>query len=692
MKKISTKIILSIILCTFIVSILIGGISFFSSKKLSEQDINYKMDSLVEAKAENLNGTYIGMKSIAEDLEAVSSSYMDFNQLSKDKNYIEQYEKQLDGVIKNITTSKENGIGIYFMINPELYEGEKLRVICYEDPEGKGNIQKVEYDYDRKTFNRENPERKWFYDYVDKKEGTWDEPHEDKNGNYQMTFAKPVFKDGKFIGLIGVDMNFTAYFKKINDMKFYNSGYAFILNEKLDYIVHKKKNSEVNLTTEEKGKNKEIGDKMNSKKGVFQGEYDKNKSYIGYTNLINGWKMVIVIPRSEVLAHLNKNFIQILMVTLLIVGLSVILSLLLGKKMSKPVVDITAMLNSMKNLDLTYEVNNIGILKSEDEVGVMARAAEDFKAELKRTLKTIQEFSQKVLESSDTVNKESKDAVHSANSISDTIDEIARGASELAANSQNGSERLMNLSEKIKLVVDSNNSVKEYSENTRAINQKSMESLKELLDKFNTNRAMIEEVSKNIDKLANKSGSVGKIVYTIENIAEQTNLLALNAAIEAARAGESGRGFAVVADEVRKLAEETADSTKQISNIIKEIQVEIQSTKENMDISLNLTEDTEKALDMQKESFGFMEEAISNTLEKLDILSKNIHIVDEDKEAVVNVIQEVTGVSQESAASTEEVSASIEEQLKTFESIVEASRDLDEISRELNNIVDKFKV
>ena len=650
------------------------------------------MDYLVEAKAENLNGTYIGMKSIAEDLEAVSISYMDFNQLSKDKNYINQYEKQLDGVIKGITTSKENGIGIYFMINPELYEEKKLKVICYEDPEGKGNIQKVEYDYDRKTFNRQNPDCKWFYDYVDKKEGTWDEPHEDKNGNYQMTFAKPVFKDNKLIGLIGVDMNFTTYFKKINDMKFYNSGYAFILNDKLDYVVHKKKKSDVNLTTEEKGKYKDIGEKMNSQKGIFQGEYDKKKSYIGYTNLINGWKMVVVIPRSEVLAHVNKNFMQILIVTLLIVGISVILSLLLGKKMSKPVVDITGMLNSMKNLDLTYEVDNIGILKSEDEIGVMARAAEDFKLELKRTLKTIQEFSQKVLESSDTVNNESKDAVHSANSISDTIDEIARGASELAANSQDGSERLMNLSEKIMLVVESNDSVKEYSENTREINQKSMKSLKDLLDKFNTNREMIEQVSKNIDKLANKSGSVGAIVYTIENIAEQTNLLALNAAIEAARAGESGRGFAVVADEVRKLAEETAESTKQISDIIKEIQVEIQSTKENMDISLNLTEDTEKALDMQKDSFSSMEDAISNTLEKLDILSKNIHIVDEDKEAVVNIIQEVTGVSQESAASTEEVSASIEEQFKTFESIVEASRDLDEISRELNNIVEKFKI
>ncbi|WP_242653761.1 methyl-accepting chemotaxis protein [Thermincola potens] len=92
------------------------------------------------------------------------------------------------------------------------------------------------------------------------------------------------------------------------------------------------------------------------------------------------------------------------------------------------------------------------------------------------------------------------------------------------------------------------------------------------------------ETARKINELGEQSQKIGEIIQVIDDIAEQTNLLALNAAIEAARAGEHGKGFAVVADEVRKLAERSSKATKEIADLITNIQKGTKVAVESMQV------------------------------------------------------------------------------------------------------------
>ncbi len=95
---------------------------------------------------------------------------------------------------------------------------------------------------------------------------------------------------------------------------------------------------------------------------------------------------------------------------------------------------------------------------------------------------------------------------------------------------------------------------------------------------MNEIREQIQQTAKRIKRLGESSQEIGEIVGLISDITEQTNVLALNAAIQAKAAGDAGRGFSVVADEVQRLAQRSAEATKRIAGIVKNIQTDTQET------------------------------------------------------------------------------------------------------------------
>ena len=88
-----------------------------------------------------------------------------------------------------------------------------------------------------------------------------------------------------------------------------------------------------------------------------------------------------------------------------------------------------------------------------------------------------------------------------------------------------------------------------------------------------------------IGSLSQKAKNIGSIVTVIDEIAQQTSLLALNASIIAAQAGKHGLSFAVVASEIKKLAERTTRSTREIGEVIKGVQAEIEGAVKSISVA-----------------------------------------------------------------------------------------------------------
>ncbi|WP_088868484.1 methyl-accepting chemotaxis protein [Aeromonas veronii] len=492
---------------------------------------------------------------------------------------------------------------IYAQFEPDGYDGEdgnwlggashsvagkgSLEVYFTKDQGGAVAQQAVDaaaseakFDTSLNEFGIRNSE--WYLCGRDTRQPCLMEPYlyEISPGNKMLmtSLTVPVLRDGKFVGLAGVDMNLPIFQQLAENLgkSLYDNKADVTLVSKMGLIVGS------NRYADKLGRPlKEVGLTLPDGQPVSSDSDFILHQPIRVEAANTQWWLLIKVPKALALgkAHAISNELGALLVdgqrqqiiamggiTLLVLGLLVWF-----------IQTITAPL-SLISRHVGHLSSNEGDLTQQMEIDTHQELI-DLGSQLNAFLGKLRGMVQMSKGIGQQVYQQAREMKHTADTMRNSLDE-----QNLELESVVSAMHQMSTTA-VSVAGYAEQAAQESEAATHHINT-AQQTLSNARNEIHTLVGDMHEADKAVALVAQRSTNISRILDVIRAIAEQTNLLALNAAIEAARAGDMGRGFAVVADEVRALANKTRESTDEIGQLIGSLQTEVSSSQRLMNTGI----------------------------------------------------------------------------------------------------------
>jgi len=655
-------------------------ITYFSSHRIILQDVKNEVSNLLDSNVNFIEGNLERHSKIPQLLAKT---------IEGSKGNLD--ETAIDTILSKYTESNADTLGTGAYFEPYKYKNSLkfFGPYAYKD---KGKIL-LTMDYSTEKYNY--PSQDWYKiaKHTDKSV-VWSLPYyDDVSGIAMITTSAPFYKNNSLWGIAASDIDLSKLQEKIERIQIGQTGSASLLDANGRYIADKDKNKIMkSKITDEKDKQLASLWKNISKgeKGSTEFYYQGKKCLAFYVPIkTTNWYLLVKVPEQELFTNnLNPLVRTIIIVSLICVLLVSIILYFLTNYLVKNIQDVQQMMFRIAQGDFTSRSTNY---TSNDEIGQLRQSINQMLDKVTGTLKKVRDTGRDTLESAQALANTSEQAASTTEQMALSTGEIAMAAGKQSEQMSLGLSVLGKLANRIDGVSAITRETSEDASNTNNLAKLNKETVMELKQTNERNKAIIKRINTEIMGLSEKSQAINSITQAITNIADQTNLLALNAAIEAARAGEQGRGFAVVAEEVRQLAEQSSIAANEISQIIHDIREKTLETVNTMYQSQEIVEAQSKAVTNAEQSFDKINQALEKIILQVEQIASSTNIMKENKDEVLKNIEYVTSISQETAAATEELSASTEEQSASIEEISASANELANMAHVLQNAIETFR-
>lgn len=595
---------------------------------------------------------------------------------------LDQIQKFMD----SNQTGNDRILGVYF-------SNDQGRVIA--------GLRKLPKNLDART-------RPWYKGAV-AQEGTvyWSKPYRDISGQYVATASLAFRNKANQLGVIGVDVSFSAINDTIKHLSIGRTGSVTMMTNQGDVMSSEGKGKKYKDGTNIANSEVYQAIKNSPKLSGFVRLKSGNKVSEVYFNKIRTnstlWTFATVSKNDlavETRALIRNSAILIVVMLIVIFAISFFLTKQIEGMLDKfgsffdkaskgqlaKIPSIKAghkasLVDKFTNPDANgYEFNRLAVSYNQVVDGISAM------------IHSLQSESQRVDEMAASLLELSQQTSKATEEVSQTITGIAEVTSTQAAETAHGVDQLHKLAETINDMRQSIVQLHDQTNDSSALNQENMDTMDKVHANWNNELAEMKQLMESVNDMSANVQNINQIINVINDISRQTNLLALNASIEAASAGEAGKGFAVVAAEIRKLAEQSKESTAEIEKIIETIR---QKSDEMVAQTNNSIEGGQKQTDLilsAIKSTTAVYQGNNQMTAEVNTLDTASASIEKAQEQVLSNLENISASTQENAAGTEEVSANSEEVLATIEEFTGHVADLANIAKKLRKETNKFKI
>lgn len=305
MKSMKMKVVAVVLACSLIATVVCGAVAIINATDTSVEESGEILSLQTETLANQIDAKLMQVSKSVDTLAGVClSELQDFDKFQTSESYVNTYTESLNNVLLESAKNTKGAMTCYIRYNPEFTNPTSGIFLTRENEESDfDSVEPTDFTmYEPTDLEHVG----WYYTPVNNGKPTWMDPYMNENINvYMISYVVPLFIDGKSVGIVGMDIDFTDIQKTISTMKFFDTGYGYLVSEGNTVLYHPNLDPGTDLTKESKYGMESASAILSDIEKVGKSQkfnVSGTKYRMSYTILDNGMRLASSVPQAEVVA------------------------------------------------------------------------------------------------------------------------------------------------------------------------------------------------------------------------------------------------------------------------------------------------------------------------------------------------------------------------------------------------------